>query len=75
MSSNLERYTERHARAADVVTAVALCVCTLFGAQIGTSESSPPHALWPAWILAVGSAAVLAARVPPSRSPPPRPPC
>ncbi|MFF7243512.1 sensor histidine kinase [Embleya sp. NPDC008237] len=62
MTSNLERYAERHARAADVVTAVALCVCTLFGAQIGTSESSPPHALWPAWILAAGSAAVMAAR-------------
>ncbi|MYW02594.1 sensor histidine kinase [Streptomyces sp. SID3343] len=62
MISNLERYAERHARAADAVTAVALCVCTLFGAQIGTSESSPPHALWPAWILAVSSAAVLASR-------------
>ncbi|WP_406277672.1 sensor histidine kinase [Embleya sp. NBC_00896] len=62
MTSTLERYAERHARATDVVTAVALCVCTVFGAQIGTSESSPPHALWPAWILAVGSAAVLAAR-------------
>lgn len=62
MTSYLERYAERHARAADVVTAVALCVCTLFGAQISTSESSPPHALWPAWILVVSGAAVLTAR-------------
>lgn len=62
MTSNLERYAERHTRAADVVTAVALCVCTLFGAQISTSDSSPPHALWPAWILAASSAAILAAR-------------
>ncbi|MFT2015097.1 sensor histidine kinase [Streptomyces sp. 796.1] len=62
MTSNLERYADRHARPADVVTAVALCVCTLFGAQISTSESSPPHALWPAWILVLSGAAVLAAR-------------
>ncbi|GAA4683314.1 histidine kinase [Streptomyces youssoufiensis] len=62
MINLLERYAERHARAADVVTAVALCVCTLFGAQISTSESSPPNALWPAWILVVSSAAVLACR-------------
>ncbi|MEO3751405.1 sensor histidine kinase [Streptomyces sp. B6B3] len=62
MTSNLERYAERHARAADVVTAVALCVCALFGAQIGTSDSSPPHALWPAWIIVVSGVAVLACR-------------
>ncbi|MYS81781.1 sensor histidine kinase [Embleya scabrispora] len=79
MSSSFERYAESHARSmgrharaaegrvrsADVVTAVALCVCTLFGAQISTSDSSPPHALWPAWILVVSGAAVLAARTHP----------
>ncbi|MEU0935103.1 sensor histidine kinase [Embleya sp. NPDC005971] len=65
MTGNLERYAERHARAADVVTAVAMCVCTLFGAQISTSESSPPHALWPAWILVVSGVAVLGARTHP----------
>ncbi|MER0240972.1 sensor histidine kinase [Streptomyces sp. HSW2009] len=62
MTSNLERRAERHTRPTDVVTAVALCVCTLFGAQISTSESSPPRALWPAWILVLSGAAVLAAR-------------
>ncbi|MFE6777559.1 sensor histidine kinase [Streptomyces sp. NPDC057702] len=62
MTSNLERHGERRARATDVLTAVALCVCTLFGARISTSESSPPQALWPAWILVVSGAAVLAAR-------------
>ncbi len=62
MTSNLERYAQRNARAADVVTAVALCVCALFGAQIGTSDSSPPHTLWPAWIIVGSGAAVLACR-------------
>ncbi|MBB5936933.1 sensor histidine kinase [Streptomyces zagrosensis] len=62
MTSSLERYAERHARAADVVTAVALCVCTLFGARISTSESSPPDPLWPAWILVISGAAVLGSR-------------
>lgn len=62
LTSNLERYAERHARAADVVTAMALCVCTLFGAQISTSETSAPDALWPAWILVLSAVAVLASR-------------
>ncbi|WTW92085.1 sensor histidine kinase [Streptomycetaceae bacterium NBC_01309] len=62
MTSNFERYAERHARTADVVTAVALCVCALLGTQISTSESTPPRALWPVWILAASSAAVLASR-------------
>ncbi|WEV25403.1 sensor histidine kinase [Streptomyces sp. 71268] len=62
MINLLERYAERHARAADVVTAVTVCVCTLLGARISTSESSPPPALWPAWILVVSGVAVLACR-------------
>ncbi len=62
MINLLERYAERHARAADVVTAVTSCVCTVLGARISTSESSPPPALWPAWILVVSGAAVLACR-------------
>lgn len=62
MTSNFERYAERYARTADVLTAVALCVCALLGTQISTSESSPPQALWPVWILAASSAAVLASR-------------
>ncbi|MGW0663712.1 sensor histidine kinase [Streptodolium elevatio] len=62
MTGNLERYAERRARAADAVAAVVLCVCALLGTQISTSESSPPQALWPVWILAASSAAVLASR-------------
>ncbi|NUU22976.1 MAG: sensor histidine kinase [Streptomycetaceae bacterium] len=63
MTSNLERYPERRARAADVVTAVASCDCTLFGTQISTSESSPPHALWPVLTFGVlPSAALMACR-------------
>ncbi|HSA50185.1 MAG TPA: histidine kinase [Yinghuangia sp.] len=63
MTGNLERYAERHARAADAVTAVALCVCALFGTQISTSESSPPQALWPVLTFAVApNAAILASR-------------
>ncbi|MFD8384615.1 sensor histidine kinase [Streptomyces sp. NPDC059679] len=63
MTSNLERYAERHSRAADVVMAMALCALTVFGAQISTSESSPPENVWPARILAVVcGAAVLKSR-------------
>ncbi|GCD98452.1 sensor histidine kinase [Embleya hyalina] len=62
MTGNLERYAERHARVADVVTAVASGVCTVFGARISTSESAPPHALWPAWILVLSGVAVMASR-------------
>jgi signal transduction histidine kinase len=65
MTSNLERYAERHTRAAGVATAVAVCVCALFGAQISTSESAPPRTLWPAWIIVVSCAAVPAARTRP----------
>ncbi|MDI2131328.1 sensor histidine kinase [Yinghuangia seranimata] len=65
MTSIHERYAERRARAADVATVVALCVCTLLGARISTSESAPPHALWPAWILVASSAAVLPSRIHP----------
>lgn len=65
MTSILERYAENRPRAADVATMVAVCVCTLLGARIGTSESAPPHALWPAWILGASSAAVLASRTHP----------
>ncbi|MFI1578010.1 sensor histidine kinase [Embleya sp. NPDC020630] len=62
MTGNLERYAERHARGVDVLTAVASCVCTVFGARIGTSESAPPHALWPAWILLLSGVAVAGSR-------------
>ncbi|WP_433475618.1 sensor histidine kinase [Spirillospora sp. CA-142024] len=63
MTSHLERIAERHPRAADVVLVVALCACVIFGAQISTTDSPAPTNLWPAWILAVGSAAaVLVAR-------------
>ncbi|MEU6350220.1 histidine kinase [Streptomyces sp. NPDC047072] len=66
MSSGLERYVERHARLADVVMAVALGACTVFGAQISTPESAPPQNAWPARILAVvAGAAVLYARAHP----------
>ncbi|UGQ13725.1 sensor histidine kinase [Yinghuangia sp. ASG 101] len=62
MTGNLERYAEPHARTADRVTTTAVCVCALFGTQISTSESTPPSALWPVWILAASSASLLVSR-------------
>ncbi|WP_416977343.1 sensor histidine kinase [Streptomyces sp. T028] len=63
MTSNLERYAQRHARAADVAMAVALAACTVFGAQVSTPESAAPQNAWPARILAlVCGAAVLKCR-------------
>ncbi|WP_436772711.1 sensor histidine kinase [Yinghuangia sp. YIM S09857] len=61
-SGGTEHDAGRRIRPADVVIAVALFVFTLFGTQISTSESSPPEALWPVWILAASSGAVLASR-------------
>ncbi|MEU6609530.1 histidine kinase [Streptomyces shenzhenensis] len=63
MTSHLERFAERHPHLADVVLALALCACTVFGAQISTTDSPAPADPWPARILAlVCGAAVLKAR-------------
>ncbi|MEU6847458.1 sensor histidine kinase [Streptomyces sp. NPDC046716] len=63
MTSYLERFVERHPHLADVVLAVALCACMVFGAQISTTDSPAPANVWPARLLAiVCGAAVLKAR-------------
>lgn len=43
MTSYLERFTERHAKAAEVVLATALAACMVLGGEVSTSESSPPR--------------------------------
>ncbi|MFD7564263.1 sensor histidine kinase [Streptomyces tendae] len=59
MTSHLERFTERHPHLADVVLAVALCACMVFGAQVSTTDSPAPADPWPARILALLCGAAL----------------
>ncbi|MGW5650635.1 sensor histidine kinase [Streptomyces humi] len=58
MTTSLERYAGRNPRVADVVIALTLCACTIFGAQISTPDSAAPQDVWPARILAIVSGAV-----------------
>ncbi|WP_435226175.1 sensor histidine kinase [Streptomyces sp. Tue6028] len=63
MTSYLERFAQRHPQVADVVLAVALCACMVFGAEISTTDAPAPANPWPARVLAlVCGAAVLKAR-------------
>ncbi|MEU6555723.1 sensor histidine kinase [Streptomyces sp. NPDC046915] len=66
MTVSLERYAVHHPRVADVVLALTLCACTVFGAQISTPDSVAPQDVWPARILAlVSCAAILKSRAHP----------
>lgn len=63
MTSHLERFTEQHARAAEVVLAVALSACTVLGGEVSTSESTPPHTqVFPGVLALVCLAALLRVR-------------
>jgi signal transduction histidine kinase len=63
MSTHLERFTEQHAKAAEVVLAVALAACVVLGGEVSTSESSPPHTqLFPGVLALVCLAALLRVR-------------
>lgn len=59
MTSHLERFTEQHARTAEVVLAVALSACTVLGGAVSTSESSPPRTQVTPGILALVCLAAL----------------
>ncbi|MPY58892.1 sensor histidine kinase [Streptomyces spongiae] len=59
MITNLERYADRHPRAVDVATGLALVACAALGAALSTPGTDAPDEQWPAVVLAAVSCLAL----------------